>query len=54
MARHGPAVAGRPRTRNNQQLEPGLLGALLLGEYYHATGDRNVLPYLKNLVDWAR
>ena len=28
-------------------------GALLLGEYYHATGDRNVLPYLKNLADWA-
>ena len=27
--------------------------ALLLGEYYHATGDRNVLPYLKNLADWA-
>ncbi|MDT8390728.1 MAG: DUF6288 domain-containing protein [Lentisphaeria bacterium] len=27
--------------------------ALLLGEYYHATGDPNVLPYLKNLTDRA-
>lgn len=27
--------------------------ALLLGEYFNATGDRNVLPYLKNLADWA-
>ena len=27
--------------------------AILFGEYYHATGDRNVLPYLKNLADWA-
>lgn len=27
--------------------------AMLLGEYYHATGDRNVLPYLKNLCDQA-
>lgn len=27
--------------------------AMLLGEYYHATGDANVLPYLKNLVDQA-
>jgi sialate O-acetylesterase len=25
--------------------------ALLLGEYYHATGDRNVLPHLKNSCD---
>ena len=27
--------------------------ALLFGEYYHATGDRNVLPYLKNLNEWS-
>ncbi|MBI1336411.1 MAG: hypothetical protein GC164_05560 [Phycisphaera sp.] len=27
--------------------------AILLGEYYNATGDRNVLPYMKNLADWA-
>lgn len=27
--------------------------ALLIGEYYHSTGDPNVLPYLKNLSDWA-
>ena len=25
--------------------------AILLGEYYHATGDRNVLPYLKHVCD---
>jgi hypothetical protein len=27
--------------------------SMLLGEYYHMTGDRNVLPYLKNLTEWA-
>ena len=27
--------------------------AILFGEYYHATGDRNALPYLQNLADWA-
>lgn len=27
--------------------------AILLGEYYHATGDRNVLPALENLAGWA-
>jgi len=27
--------------------------ATLFGEYYHLTGDKNVLPYLKNQVDWA-
>ncbi len=27
--------------------------ALVFGEYYHATGDRNVLPYLENQVAWA-
>ncbi len=26
--------------------------ALLFGEYYLATGDRNVLPYLQNCCDW--
>jgi len=25
--------------------------AILLGEYYHATGDRNALPYLKHVCD---
>ena len=27
--------------------------SMLLGEYYHMTGDRNVLPYLKNLTERA-
>jgi len=26
--------------------------ALLLGEYYQATGDRNVLPYMQNMQEW--
>ena len=28
-------------------------GAILLGEYYNATGDSSVLPHLKNNADWA-
>lgn len=27
--------------------------AIVIGEYFHATGDPNVLPYLENLAGWA-
>lgn len=39
----------------NQRAIPWHLGygAILLGEYYHLTGDPNVLPHLENNVGWA-
>lgn len=39
----------------NKRATPWHIGyrAILLGEYYHATGDPNVLPYLESMAGWA-